>query len=313
MRNDLACIHGSITALATPFRNGRVDEPTLAILVERQIQRGTNALVACGSTGEAASLSLSEHARTVRLVVGVTAGRVPIIAGCTASASDVATALAVAAARSGADALLLAPPPYVKPTQAGIIAHISSVGRAADLPVILYDVPSRVGVGVADATVAALVESGCVFALKDATGDLSRPPRLRARCGASLRQFTGEDATAIGYRAMGGDGCISVSSNVVPALCAALHRAWEEGNFNRLATLRDLLDPLHAAMFLETNPIPLKAALSALGLCAATLRLPLTPPTSATYSAMADILANVMSEEERIAKPRPAPWLLVAG
>lgn len=301
MRDNLARLHGSITALATPFRDGLVDEAALAMLVERQIQRGTQALVACGSTGEAESLSWSEHARTVRLVVGVAAGRVPVIAGCTASSTDIAITLAVAAARAGADALLLAPPPYVKPTQIGIIAHTRTVGRSADLPIILYDIPGRVGVGVTDATVATLVDVGCVFALKDATGDLSRPPRLRALCGSSLRQFTGEDATSIGYRAMGGDGCISVSSNVVPALCASLHSAWEQGDLGRLAMLRDLLDPLHRVLFLETNPIPLKAALSALGLCSATLRQPLTAPCSATTAAITEILAHIIAEEESIA------------
>lgn len=311
--NGIAALHGSITALATPFRDGRVDEAALALQVERQVHRGTRGLVVCGSTGEAAMLSLSEHARSVRLVVGVAAGRVPVIAGCTASATDAASALAVASARAGADALLLAAPPYVKPTQAGIIAHTRAVGRAADLPVILYDVPSRTGVAIADATVARLFESGCVTAIKDATGDLARPSLLRGLCGPDLRQFTGEDATAAGYRAMGGDGCISVTANVVPALCAALHRAWEDGDLLRLARLRDLLAPLHAAMFCESNPIPVKAALAHLGLGTDLVRAPLTQPTDATRTAMAEILARVMPAEDQASRPRPAPRLVLAS
>jgi 4-hydroxy-tetrahydrodipicolinate synthase len=313
MRKSLQDLYGSITALATPFRDGTVDDDALGMLVERQIQRGTRGLVVCGSTGEAAMLSLAEHTRCVRLVSGITAGRVPVIAGCTSAATDTATALAVAAARAGADALLLAPPPYVKPTQAGIIAHTRAIARAADLPVVLYDVPSRVGVAVADATVATLFESGCVVALKDATGDLSRPPRLRALCGQWLRQFTGEDALAAGYRAMGGDGCISVSANVAPSLCASMHRAWESGDLMRFAELRDMLAPLHAALFCESNPIPLKAALHALGRCAETMRAPLTPPTEATRQSLASVLMRIMPTEERTARPRHKPRLAIAS
>jgi 4-hydroxy-tetrahydrodipicolinate synthase len=311
MRNagPITNLHGSMTALATPFRDGRVDEAALAALVERQIRRGTAALVVCGSTGEAAMLSLAEHARTIRLVASVAVGRVPVIAGCTAVTTEHASALAVAAARSGAVALLLAPPPYVKPTQAGIIAHTTSVGRAADLPVVLYDIPGRTGVAIADTTVAELSAHGCVAALKDSTGDLSRPPRLRALCGADFRQFTGEDAVAAGYRAMGGDGCISVTANVVPALCAALHRAWECQDLTRMAELRDRLAPLHAALFSESNPIPLKAALALLHLCPDTLRAPLTPATETTRAALACVLARVMPAEDHEARPRLTPRL----
>jgi len=303
----------SIAALASPFRCGRLDEAALAVMVERQIQRGTSALVVSGSTGEAAMLSLSEHARLVRLVSVIAAGRVPVIAGCTASATEMASGLAVAAARAGADALLLAPPPYVKPTQAGITAHVKAVARAADLPVILYDVPSRVGVAVADATVAELHATGVAVALKDATGDLSRVRRLRSLCGPSLLQFTGEDGLAAAYRAMGGNGCISVTANVAPALCAALHRAWETGQQHRFETLRDMLAPLHAALFLESNPIPLKAALRALGLCEDTLRAPLTAATETTRSTLRAVLQGVMSLEDDLARPTARPRLSLVG
>ncbi len=313
MRDLPSRLHGSITALATPFRDGRVDETAIALMADRQIRRGTTALVVCGSTGEAATLSLSEHARTARLVVGVAAGRVPVIVGCTASATYAASALAVAAARAGADALLLAPPPYVKPTQAGIVEHTTSIARAADLPVVLYDVPSRTGVAVADETVAILFEKGAVVAFKDATGDLSRPSRLRALCGAGLRQFTGEDANAAEYRVRGGDGCISVTANVTPALCASLHRAWAAGDAERFATLRDLLAPLHAALFVESNPIPLKAALAHIGLCNDTLRPPLTPALEATRDLLAMILTTVLTAEEQAARARCAPRLAMVS
>jgi 4-hydroxy-tetrahydrodipicolinate synthase len=315
MRNahPIADLHGSITALATPFRDGRVDEAAMVTLVERQLRRGTSALVVCGSTGEAAMLSLAEHARTVRLVASVVAGRVPVIAGCTAVTTEQASQLAVAAARAGAVALLLAPSPYVKPTQAGIVTHTTCVGRAADLPVVLYDIPSRTGVAIADTTVAELSARGGIAGLKDATGDLGRPPRLQQLCGADFRQFTGEDSVAAGYRAMGGDGCISVTANIAPALCAALHRAWECHDLARMAELRDRLAPLHAALFSESNPIPLKAALALLHLCSDTLRAPLTPAADTTRAVLASVLARVMPAEDHEARPRLTPRLVAVS
>jgi 4-hydroxy-tetrahydrodipicolinate synthase len=297
-------LSGSVTALATPFRAGQVDEPGLAALAERQVRRGTAGLVACGSTGEAATLSAAEQAR-VLAVVCEAAGVVPVLAGCTAVSTEVAASLARQAVRAGAEALLLAAPPYVKPTQEGIIAHVRAVAHAADRPVMLYDVPSRTGVAIADETVARLFEQGLIAALKDATGDLARPPRLRALCGSALAQFTGEDASAAAHRAMGGAGCVSVSANVVPALCAALHRAWDAGNLVAFARLRDLLDPLHRALFVESNPIPLKAALAGLRLCTDEVRLPLTRAVPATRERLAGVLARVMPAEDRAVQVRP--------
>ncbi len=306
-------LHGSITALVSPFRNGRLDEAALAAMVERQILRGTRALVACGSTGEAAMLSLSEHIRLIRLVATVAAGRVPVIAGCTAMATDVARTRAMAAARAGADALLLAAPPYVKPTQGGIVAHVRAVAGATDLPVVLYDVPSRVGVAITDATVETLHAQGLVVALKDATGDLSRPARLRGLCGPRLRQLTGEDGLAAAYRMMGGDGCISVTANLVPTLCAQLHRCWDDGELAQVSNLRLLLATLHAALFLESNPIPVKAALAALGLCADIVRAPLTPAISTTRAALQAAMNSVMAEEDALARACSPPKLKLVG
>ncbi len=204
MHNAISGIGGSLTALVTPFRDTRVDWTALCRLTERQIDRGTAALIVCGSTGEAASLILSEYARAVRTVAEAAAGRVPVIAGCTALATSAAVALGIEAASAGADALLCAVPPYVKPTQEGIIAHIRAIAHATDLPVVLYDVPSRSGVAITDDTVARLHDAELIVGLKDATADLSRPTRLRARCGDAFMQWSGDDATAPAYRAMGG-------------------------------------------------------------------------------------------------------------
>ncbi|MDR3537755.1 MAG: 4-hydroxy-tetrahydrodipicolinate synthase [Acetobacteraceae bacterium] len=282
-------------ALVTPFRAGAIDETALARLVEWQIQRGSNALVMCGSTGEAATLTAAEAMRVVRVAVEVAAGRVPVVGGCTAVATDQSIALAMDAVRAGADGLLCAPPPYVKPTQCGIAAHVRAIAHATDRPIVLYDVPSRVGVAIADATVAGLFEDQLIVALKDATADLSRPPRLRALCGSDLLQLSGDDATAPAYRAMGGAGCISVTANVAPALCAALHRAWDAGDLVTFGRLRDQLDPLHAALFAESNPIPVKAALAELGLCADAVRLPLTRASAATRERLHALLPEMMA------------------
>ena len=203
--------------------------------------------------------------------------RVPVIAGCIAPATEAATVLAVAAARSG----------------------------AAALPVILYDVPGRVGVAVADETVARLHESGLVMAIKDAAGDLSRPARLRALCGGELIQFSGDDATAPAYRAMGGHGCISVSANLTPALCAEMHAAWDQVDLVEFARIRDLLAPLHRALSLESSPIPVKAALCIAGLCNGELRLPLTRASSSTLDALGMLLPGLIrAEDEAAGLPR---------
>jgi 4-hydroxy-tetrahydrodipicolinate synthase len=238
----------------------------------------------------------------VRTVAEATAGRVPVIAGCTALATSAAVALGIEAASAGADALLCAVPPYVKPTQEGIAAHIRAIAHATDLPVVLYDVPSRSGVAISDDTVARLNDAELIIGLKDATADLSRPARLRARCGDAFMQWSGDDATAPAHRAMGGIGCISVTANVAPALCALLHRAWDNGDLGRFAALRDLLDPLNVALFRESNPIPVKAALASLGLCADDVRLPLTRATLVTQETLLAVMAPVMLAEEHAAR-----------
>jgi 4-hydroxy-tetrahydrodipicolinate synthase len=302
MHNSICGIRGSSTALATPFLKTHIDWTALSRLAERQIDRGTAALVVCGSTGEAASLDISEYARAVHTVADTAAGRAPVIAGCTAMATTAAVALAIEAASAGADALLCAVPPYVKPTQEGIIAHIRAIAHATDLPIVLYDVPSRSGMAISDDTVVRLHDAELIVGLKDATADVSRPNRLRARCGDTFMQWSGDDATAPAHRAMGGIGCISVTANVAPSLCAMLHRVWDDGDLGKFTALRDLLDPLHAALFTESNPIPVKAALASLGLCSDEMRLPLTRATLTTQERLLTVMPPVMLAEEHAAR-----------
>jgi 4-hydroxy-tetrahydrodipicolinate synthase len=302
MRNLVFGVGISLTALATPFRDTLVDWSAASNLATRQIERGTAALIMCGSTGEAAALSLPEYARLVRGVVEAASGGVPVIAGCTASSTATAIELGREAASAGADALLCAAPPYVKPTQEGMVAHIRAVAHAVHIPIVLYDVPSRSGVAISDDTVARLHDAELIIGLKDATADLSRPTRLRARCGDAFMQWSGDDATAPAYRAMGGIGCISVSANVVTALCALMHRAWDNGDLGRFATLRDLLDPLHGVLFKESNPIPVKAALASLGLCSDEMRLPLTRASLATQERLLAVMQPIVLAEENAAR-----------
>jgi 4-hydroxy-tetrahydrodipicolinate synthase len=301
MTRSSVTLGGSMTAVITPFRNGTVDDTGFVRLCEHQIAGGTTALIVCGSTGEAAAMSPEEQVAVVGLASATANGRIPIVAGCQAPATAAAIRLAGLLAHAGADALLCAPPPYVKPTQQGIMCHMRALAHGADRPLIFYDVPGRVGVGIADATVATLFERGIILGLKDATADVARVPRLRALCGEGFWQLSGDDATAAAHRAMGGHGCISVTANLTPALCSLLHRSWDAGDLTAFASVRDLLAPLHAALFVESNPIPLKAALAMRDLTANELRLPLTRASAATLEQLAEILPAIMTAEDALA------------
>ena len=291
-----ATIPGGVwTALATPFRAGAIDTDALTRLALRQIMHGVSGLVVCGSTGEAASLSLDEYRAVVATVAHAVGPATPVAAGCTAQNTADAVRLAEAAAAAGATALLCAAPPYVRPTQDGLFAHLRAVAHATDLPLIAYDVPGRTGVAFADATLARLAGAGHIVAVKDATADLSRPPRLALLAGRRLLQFSGDDTTAAAQLAMGGDGCISVTANVMPGLCAHMHAAWVDGNLDRFAELRDALAPLHEALFAETNPIPVKAALELLGLCDAHARAPLCRAAETTRARLATVITSLRS------------------
>ena len=287
---------GALTALITPFTSkGLVDLHWVANLVRRQCAAGTSALVACGSTGEAMALTLGEY----EAVIGTTiaASTVPVIAGCGASATAQACEAAAIAAGLGANAILCAPPPYLRPTQEGIYRHVNEVSAAAMRPVMLYDVPSRTAVAIADDTIRRLHAAGAISAFKDATADLARPARLAALCGDSLLQMSGDDATAAAYLAAGGHGCVSVTGNVAPRAVRDLQDAWRLRDLPVFASSRQKLAPLNAALFVETNPIPVKAAMSLVTGCPPGLRLPLLAASSTTLAALRGVLAEWTTDE----------------
>lgn len=294
-------LHGSIPALVTPFAEGdpgSLDRRALARLAIRAVDRASSAIVVCGSTGEAPALSAEEHAEAIRVARHALGTRAPVIAGVGAPTTAVAVGLAVAAERAGASALLVSAPPYVRPPQEGLRAHVRAIAAASGLPIVLYDVPSRAAVAFADETIARLRDEGAIQGLKDATGDLARPARLRSLCGDDFVQLSGDDGSALAHRAVGGRGCISVTANVAPALVAAMHATWDSGDIGRARAIAGRLAPLTDLMFAESNPIPVKAALGLLGLCAPTLRLPLVPARAETVERLGRILARFAAEDE---------------
>jgi len=272
-------LKGSITALITPFRDGKIDEAAYRGLVERQIEAGTHGLVPVGTTGESATLTDDEHEKVIRLCIETADGRVPVIAG--AGANDTAYAISIArrAQEFGADALLAVTGYYNRPNQAGVIAHYKALHDATDKPIILYNIPARTTVNITVATMAELSALPRIVGVKDATGDLARVARERMQCHDGFIQLSGEDMTAVGYNAMGGTGCISVTSNVAPSLCAAMQEATLNGDFEEALELQDRLAPLHEALFSDASPGPTKYALSLLGLCTGDVRLPMVEPS----------------------------------
>jgi 4-hydroxy-tetrahydrodipicolinate synthase len=293
-------LRGSIPALPTPFLAGdpaSLDRTALARLAERAERGGSSAVVVAGSTGEGPALQPEEHAEAMRVVADALRGRIPVIAGVGAPSTEAASALAATAERCGAAALLVSAPPYVRPTQEGLRAHVRAVAATSGLPIVLYDVPSRAAAAFTDETIARLRADGVIHALKDATADLARPVRLRRLCGDDFPQLSGDDATTLAHRAMGGTGCISVTANVVPTLCASLHAAWDAQRPSSALHLGRLLAPLHDALFAETNPIPLKAALGLLELCDPTPRLPLTRAAMETVKRLKEIVPHLLVED----------------
>ena len=275
--------HGSIPALVTPFRNGAVDRKAFADLVERQIAGGSAALVPVGTTGETSTLSTEEHKDVVRLCVEVAAGRVPVIAGAGSNATEEAIDLVRHAKAVGADAALVVCPYYNKPNQDGLFAHFKAINDAVALPVFLYNVPGRTIVDLMPPTVAALAALPNVLGIKDASDEMERVAlhnHLIAP-GTQFIQLSGEDSSALAHRAMGGAGCISVTANVLPEACAAMHAAFEDGDLESARAINERLVLLHRAMFCSPSPGPAKYALSRLGLCKDEVRLPITPPDAA--------------------------------
>ena len=294
-------LKGSIPALVTPFHPddlAALDQQALARLAIRAVEQKSSALVVCGSTGEAPALSPREHGEAIAIVARAVRDCVPVIAGVGAPSTQLAASLAVAARQAGATALLVSAPPYVRPTQEGLKAHVCAVYTAARLPILLYDVPSRTGVAFLDETIAQLRSEGVIEGLKDATADLARPARLRRLCGDDFVQLSGDDATALAHRAAGGAGCISVTANLVPSLCADMHAAWDRGDVKKAQHIAERLSPMHDLMFLETNPTPVKAALGLLGLCNPVPRLPLLPATAQTMDRLAEITQRLLVDDE---------------
>lgn len=266
---------GSIVALITPFKNGVFDEAAYRALIQWHIQEGTNGLVPCGTTGESPTLSHAEHMRVVEVCVDEAAGRIPVIAGAGSNATAEAVELSRHAKNAGADAALVVTPYYNKPNQEGLYQHFKAIHDAADLPIVIYNIPARCVVDMTVGTMARLARLPNIVGVKDATQDLTRPIRTRSMIGDDFCQLSGEDGTALPFLAAGGHGCISVTANVAPALCADMQRAWQEGEITKAMALQDKLMPLHEALFCETSPAPVKYAVSLLGRSSAHARLPL--------------------------------------
>ena len=280
-------LHGSIPALVTPFRDDRVDFDALAALVDWQIASGSSGLVPVGTTGESPTLSHEEHEAVIEAVVAAAAGRVPVIAGAGSNNTVEAIRFLRHAEAVGADAALVVTPYYNKPTQAGLIAHYTALHDACGLPIVIYNIPGRSVIDMKPATMGELAKLPRIVGVKDATGDITRVSDQRAACGAGFIQLSGEDASALGFNAHGGVGCISVTANVAPAECAAFQAATLRGDFAEALDWQDRLMPLHRALFLEPGLAGAKYALSLLGRCAEDVRLPLLPPTQPTRDAIA--------------------------
>lgn len=273
---------GSLAALITPFSGGAVDRKAFQEFVEWQIGQGTEGLIPSGTTGESPTLTHQEHNLVIELCIEVAKGRVPVIAGTGSNCTDEAIALTRHAKQAGADAALVVTPYYNRPTQEGLYRHFKALHDAVDLPIIIYNIPSRTGVDMSVATMARLAKLPNIVGVKDATADLARPLRTREAIGEKFCQLSGEDHTALAFLVQGGQGCISVAANVAPRLCAAMHEAWRKGDVAGAMAINHRLAPLYDALFAETNPVPVKYAVSLLGKCTAELRLPLVEPAPET-------------------------------
>jgi 4-hydroxy-tetrahydrodipicolinate synthase len=275
MSRSLDRIKGSITALITPFRNGEVDEAAFKRLVEWQIAEKTHGLVPCGTTGESPTLSHQEHMRVVEICVETAAGRVPVIAGAGSNSTREAIELTRHAKSVGADAALTVTPYYNKPTQEGVYRHFAAIAEAVDLPLVLYNIPGRSIVEISVETMARLSRIANIVGVKDATGNIARSSRDRGALPVSFIRLSGDDATALGFMAHGGGGCISVTANVAPRICSEFQSACMAGDYAKGLGIQDRLMGLHDSLFCEASPAPTKYAASLLGLCADEVRLPI--------------------------------------
>jgi 4-hydroxy-tetrahydrodipicolinate synthase len=267
--------HGSIVAIVTPFKKGRLDEGAFGQLIDFHLDAGTHGIVPCGTTGESATLTHEEHQKVIEWSVKMAGGRIPVIAGTGSNSTEEAIALTRHAKSAGADAALLITPYYNKPTQEGLYQHYRAIAKAVDLPLILYNIPGRTSVNMLPPTVARLMEFDNIVGIKEGTGSLQQISDLAQLCGERLTILSGDDFTALPTMAVGGKGVISVTANIAPADMAQMINAAERGDFSEAKKVHDQLYPLHSVLFSETNPIPVKAALSLMKKCTDEVRLPL--------------------------------------
>ena len=272
-------LRGSNTALITPFSNGEVDDDAFRRLVEWQIAEGTHGLVPTGTTGESPTLNYDEHKHVIEMCIKAARGRVPVIAGTGSNSTGEAIELSRFAEKAGADAVLIVTPYYNKPTQEGLFQHFKAINDAIGIPLIIYNIPGRSVIDMKVETMARLASLKNIAGVKDATADLQRASQTKLAMGTDFRLLTGDDASALGFMAHGGHGCISVASNIAPRLCADFQNACMAGDFAKALRLHEQLMPLHDVMFIEANPGPVKYIASRLGICSPDMRLPLVPPT----------------------------------
>jgi 4-hydroxy-tetrahydrodipicolinate synthase len=283
---------GSFTALVTPFKNGSVDEKAFRDIVDWQISEGTNGLVPVGTTGESPTLSHDEHKQVVEWCIDQADGRVPVIAGSGSNSTAEAIELSRHAEEAGADAVLIVTPYYNKPTQEGLYQHYKAINDAIGIPIIIYNIPGRSIVDMSVETMARLYELKNIAGVKDATANMARVSQQRAAMGPDFNQLSGEDITALGFMVHGGHGCISVTSNVAPCLCAEFQAACLKGDFAGALKLQDKLTPLHINLFVETSPAPIKYAMSLIGKCANTVRLPMVPASEKAQTAVRQAMVH---------------------
>jgi 4-hydroxy-tetrahydrodipicolinate synthase len=304
----VAKLSGYAPELPTPFDDdGQICEAAFERLCELQIENGATALVVGGATGESATLTDDEHARLIRIAAGVSDKQVPVVADASSNATAHAIALTKDAEINGADAILSVTPYYNKPTQEGLNLHFAAIASSTSLPIILHDAPSRSARGIADKTIARLAELPQIIGLLDSSGDTSRPARLRALVGSDFRLLSGDDATAPGFMAQGGDGCISVIANVAPGLCRDAYLAWRLGNTVKASRFARSLAEITAALFVESSPGPLKYALSLLGLISRAMRLPLVEPSDEAKTSIATTLIEFSEHGSLIGTIGSAP------
>ncbi len=278
---QLQKFRGSMVALLTPFKDGKLDEAAFQKLCAWQIDQGTDALIPVGTTGESPTLSHAEHKRVVELCLEVAKGKVPVIAGAGSNSTEEAMDFTRHAEKAGADAVLVVTPYYNKPSQEGLFLHYKALHDCADLPIFIYNIPGRSVVDMTPETMGRLAELPRIIGVKDATADLVRPLRQVLTCGTDFIQLSGEDATALAYLVQGGHGCISVTANIAPGLLAQMHDAWAAGDIKTAMDINARLYPVHEAMFCETSPAPVKYAAALLGIAAADCRLPIAPLSAA--------------------------------